>query len=99
MPVKKQDFIHAALKKGYRQVSKKDHIFLRYVDENGKIIDAVHTKVSHGGGKNGVISDSLLAKMAHQMKFDAKKELTDYVACTYSLEKYRQMLVDKGFDK
>ena len=54
MPVKKQDFLKAALKKGYQQVSRRDHIYLRYVDENGKIIDAVHTKVSHGGGKNAV---------------------------------------------
>lgn len=98
MPVKKQDFLKAALKKGYQQVSRRDHIYLRYVDENGKIIDAVHTKVSHGGGKNGDISDSLLAKMAHQMKFDTKKELMEYVECTYSLEKYRKMLIDKGFD-
>ena len=99
MPVKKRDFLNAAQKKGYLPVPRRDHIYLRYVDENDKIIDAVHTKVSHGGGKSADIDDQLLAKMAHQMKFNSKKELMEYVACTYSLEKYRKMLIDKGFNK
>jgi len=95
MPAKKRHFASAALKKGFIEIREGNHVFYRYQTSNGQIDDRIHTKVSHGG--NGDISDSLLAKMTIQMKFDKKEDLMKYIECTFTLEMYRDLLQSKGF--
>ncbi len=93
MPAKKRCFASAALKKGFIEMKKGNHVFYRYQNSKGQIEDRVHTKVSHGG--NGDLSDSLLAKMAIQMKFDKKEDLMKYIECTFTLEMYRDLVQSK----
>ncbi|MDO8841827.1 hypothetical protein [Methanocalculus sp.] len=95
MPIKKRDFERVTIKKGYLQIRKGDHIFYRFKDNEGKIVDSIHTKVSHGG--TGDISDSLLSKMYKQMMFTKKTDLENYIACTLTEDEYRDMLRSKGF--
>jgi len=94
MPAKRRHFASAALKKGFIEMREGNHIFYRYQNSKGQIEDRVHTKVSHGG--NGDISDSLLATMTLQMKFDKKADLMKYIECTFTLDMYRDLLQSKG---
>ncbi len=93
MPAKKRHFASAALKKGFIEMREGNHVFYRYQTSSGQIDDRIHTKVSHGG--NGDISDSLLAKMTIQMKFDKKEDLMKYIECTFTLEMYRDLVQSK----
>lgn len=96
MPVKKREFERAAKNKGYLEIRRGDHIFYRFKDAEGKIVDSIHTKVSHGG--NGDISESLLSKMYKQMLFTTKADLVDFIACTVTEDEYREMLRTKGYN-
>ncbi len=95
MPIKKRDFERAAKNKGFLQIRRGDHIFYRFKDHERKIVDSIHTKVSHGG--NGDISESLLSKMYKQMMFTTKADLQNYIACTVTEDEYREMLRSKGY--
>jgi hypothetical protein len=95
MPVKKDAFGKAVIRKGFREFRSGDHIYYRFVQPDGEINPEIVTKVSHGSGKD--ISDDLLTKMSRQMKFDKKSDLMKFVECTLSDEDYYEILVSKGF--
>jgi len=97
MPVKKDAFIKAVLRKGFREFRNGDHIYYRFVQSNDEINPLIKTKLSHGSGKD--ISDDLLAMMSRQMMFDKKSDLTKFLECTLSGEDYREILALKGFVK
>ena len=94
MPVKKDVFTRAALRKGFYESRSGDHIYYRFEQSDGKEIPRITTKMSHGGGND--LPDSLLTKMARQMKFDKKSDLIKFVECEISGEDYREILVSKG---
>jgi len=93
-PVKKDNFARAATQKGFLECRKGHHIYYRYRTPEGKLCPFIHTRVSHGGGKD--ISKSLLSEMASQMNFDKTADLTAFVECTFSKEKYLDLLRTKG---
>jgi len=94
MPVKKDVFAKAVLRKGFREFRSGDHIYYRFVQPDGVINPRTRTKVCHGSGND--ISDSLLAKMSSQMKFDNKSDLMKFIECTLSSEDYCEILKGKG---
>jgi predicted RNA binding protein YcfA (HicA-like mRNA interferase family) len=96
LSLKKRDFSKAATSKGYIEVRAGNHVFYRFKDSEGKICDQVHTKMSHSSAKD--ISDDLLAKMYKQMKFDKKTDLEEYIRCTFTEEKYRNHLRNRGYE-
>ena len=71
MPVKKDVFRRAALQKGFCEIRSGDHIYYRFIQQDGNEIPQITTKISHGSGKD--ISDDLLAKMSRQMMFDKRQ--------------------------
>ena len=93
MPVKKSNFARAATRKGFREVRSGHHIYYRYETPEGKLCPHVSTHVRHGAN---VIPDSLLAEMTHQMKFDKKADLIDFISCTISKEEYLDLLKTKN---
>jgi len=95
VPTKKDAFVKAVIRKGFREFRNGDHIYYRFVQPNGEIIPRIRTKISHGGSND--ISDSLLTKMSIQMKFDKKSDLMKFIECTLSGEDYYEILVSKGF--
>lgn len=97
MPAKTRDFVKALNNKGFVEDRNGNHIFYYYRNSDGKINNKIQTKISHGD--KGVLSDSLLSVIKREMKFEKTSELMEYIECTYTLEKYRKMLIDKGYDK
>jgi hypothetical protein len=84
----------SVLKKGFVEISSRDHIYYRFVQPNGKITPLIKTKMSHGSGKD--ISDDLLTKMSRQLMFDKKADLMKFVECDLSGDDYYEILKDKG---
>lgn len=60
MPVKKDDFARAAIRKGFCEKRSGHHIYYRYETPGGRLSPYIHTHISHGGGKD--ISDALLSE-------------------------------------
>ncbi|MCK9323846.1 MULTISPECIES: hypothetical protein [Methanocorpusculum] len=94
MPVKKDDFARAAIRKGFCEKRSGHHIYYRYETPGGRLSPYIHTHISHGGGN--ALSDALLSEMTHQMKFDKKADLMAFIDCTFSKEKYLVHLKTKG---
>ncbi|HJJ28196.1 MAG TPA: hypothetical protein O0X70_02260 [Methanocorpusculum sp.] len=92
--LKGRDFEHAALKKGFVQDRRRDHIVFFYVDENGRKSPFIKTKISHSTGE---ISASNLSKMKKQLKFEKMEQLVQYCECTFTLEQYRALLHKQGY--
>ena len=94
MPVKKDAFRRAALRKGFCEARSGDHIYYRFIQPDGDFSTKINTKISHGSGKD--ISDDLLSTISRQMKFDKKLDLIKFVECEISGEDYREILASKG---
>lgn len=97
MPAKKSDFVRAATQKGFREKRSGHHVYYRYETHEGKLCSHINTHVSHGGGKE--ISDAILSEMTHQMNFDKKADLMAFIKCTFSKEKYLELLRTKKYIK
>lgn len=93
MSAKKDDFSRAATRKGFIEKKSGHHIYYRYETPDGKLCPEVETYVSHGGGND--LSDPLLSAMRRQMKFDKKADLIEFIKCTFSKEKYLDLLKTK----
>lgn len=91
----KRKFAAAVQKKGFFEVRNRDHVVFVFTDSAGKPDAKIQTKVSHGAGSD--ISDSLVVKMAKQMKFSKKAELDKFVECSISEAEYREMLRKQNF--
>lgn len=74
----------------------RDHVVFVFTDAAGKPDAKIQTKMSHGAGTD--LSDSLLVKMAKQMKFSKKAELDKYVDCSISEAEYRELLREQKFN-
>jgi hypothetical protein len=78
--------IHSSLtSKGFSEKAEGDHIFLVYLDADGKKT-GIHTKLSHAA-KGDDIGNSLLGRMAGQVRL-SKKEFIELVDCPMSKEGY-----------
>jgi hypothetical protein len=92
MPLKRSD-IHSALKAKGFQEEMGDHAFFVFNTSQGKKTP-IYTKTSHGSGSKD-IDDSMVAKMARQVKLNAK-QFRDLIACTLSGSDYETQLVQQG---
>ncbi|MDO5845262.1 MAG: hypothetical protein Q4Q53_08995 [Methanocorpusculum sp.] len=85
----KRKFSSAAVKKGFSENRRKDHIVFILSDEDGDNT-RIHTKISHGGGDD--ISDSLVSKMYKELCFPTKEDFRRFVECKLSENDYRELL-------
>lgn len=97
MSAKTKDVVRALLKKGFIEDRHGNHVFYTYRNSDGFIDNRVRTKISHGN--TGTISEDLLLAMRREMRFERKDELIQYIACTYTLEMYRDLLKKKGLER
>lgn len=79
-------------KKGFKEDTDRDHIYLRFF-YNGKRA-AVYTKCSHGANKED-IRHGVANAMKRQLKL-TQSQLEDFVECTLSEEKYIELLQSSG---
>ena len=87
MPCKHRDIRGALTGKGFEVNTQRDHIFLTYRREDGKLTTA-RTKLSHANSGHD-ISDSLLRQMAKQVKLSAADFLR-LVDCPLTRKDYEQ---------
>jgi predicted RNA binding protein YcfA (HicA-like mRNA interferase family) len=87
MPRKQADVERALSRKGFVQ-SESHHRFFIYHSKAGRKTP-IKTKTSHGQRE---ISDSLLSKMAQQVKL-GRGEFLDLVDCPLSRDEYEEKLV------
>lgn len=88
----KRKFSASALKKGFVENRRRDHVYFYLTSNDGDEI-GIHTKISHGGGDD--ISASLITKMYKQLGFKTKAEFESFVECTLSEEEYRSLLKNR----
>ena len=93
--VKPREFDRAAQNKGFVVDRRGDHVVYIYETEGGKKCPHVKTKVSHGETD---ISASNLSKMKKQLKFSTMEQFSKYIECTFTLENYRSLLKEQGFE-
>ena len=78
-------------KKGFQLSNKKDHHNFYYLNIDGKK-SSIYTYLSHA---NKDYSGPLLSQIKKQLNFDSKKDLENFLDCSFSREDYIQMLNDK----
>jgi hypothetical protein len=82
----------ALKKKGFRLQGGGDHKYYRlYVGDKPT---SVLTKVSLGS--RYTLSDNLASATKRQLRLDTSAELTDFVSCPLSEERYIALLIDRG---
>lgn len=86
--IKTRDIERALLSKGFQRVDSDHKYYFLYV--NGKKT-SVRTKISHGTDEYG---DRLLGLMKDQLHL-GKRELEEFVECSLSGEKYKELLIEK----
>lgn len=94
MPREREDVEAALLKKGFKYKGG-DHRF--YFFEHKNQTTAIFTKVSHGS-KYKTIDDSLLSKMARQVKL-TNKQFKQLVDCPFKKKDYINHLKSLGLIK
>lgn len=91
MPIEREKIRAALIQKGFRErIAKHDYYHL-YV---GGKKSAVFTFLSQGSGYREY-SNELVGVVAHQMRL-TNKELTQFVECPLTAEKYLELLRQRG---
>jgi len=78
--------------KGFR-LKESHHRFYYFYYENK--ITSIRTKVSRGSSHKDY-NDILLKQIQHQLKFDTKEQLFQFLQCPLKEEDYVQLLKEKG---
>ena len=81
--LKKRSIINSMTKKGFKENTSGDHIYLAFVVDGKKT--GIKTKVSHSHSE---IGDSLIGLMAKEIKI-SKRDFMDFINCTLSEQDYR----------
>jgi len=86
--IKIRDIERALLSKGFKRVDSNHKFYFFYI--NG-IKTSVRTKISHGTDEYG---NHLLGMMKDQL-YLSKSELEEFVECSLSGEKYKELLIER----
>ena len=89
-----REIASALSKKGFFIEKDGDHIRFYHLNTSGDE-SGIKTKISHGA-LGATISAKMISLMAHQLRL-TKKEFLELIDCTINEEKYRELLVEKGF--
>jgi len=95
MPRSRSRIEKSLSKKGF-QLEETHHRYWKVFD--GERYTGVYTFISTGSGYKDY-DDSLLSRMAKQLKLGSRKELCDLIDCPMDENAYREILAAKGFLK
>jgi len=82
------------LKKGFVMDDTKDHRYFHLVVDGKE--PGISTKTSHGSKTHKVLGKPLQSDVKKQLNLDTSKQLREYVDCSLTLDKYLDILKEKG---